>query len=436
MTSRIRLAILAAILGAVSAGPALSATAASVHTHARKSSIKSAVKKTKHKKKHKKVQKGGSSNAAKPAPTPTATATKTTIPTSGTIQLSGTMSTDNTLTMSGALSIGNATNVDWDIPLMQSVSVSGYSSQLDTPTFQWSVPPDSFTDLPAGNGNVVRRFHWNAPPANTVITVIETLHAVVKTDLTPFQSAAPFPMASLPDAVKYYLQQTPNTSLPPAAAQVVSSLAQGATTEEQVVTSVADYVASHTVYNRAVVKNDAADVWNSRLAVCPGYVNLMTGMLRQLNIPVRVEFGWVSALPISFPMNAGGIARHILAWSIPNTSGERHNWLEVYFPDQGWVPFDAQAEKFFVDPRHIAFYSNIDAGPLVDPNGKPWFGNAVGFSDANNDPVFGPTFADGRPVFTPGDGVESQVTLNQKADDQLTFVKFNDDVNNIFMYSR
>jgi hypothetical protein len=70
-------------------------------------------------------------------------------------------------------------------------------------------------------------------------------------------------------------------------------------------------------------------------------------------------FGLVSNAPVHMPTNRGWES---IQWS--NTGP--HDWVNVYFPGSGWVSFDPQMEKFFVDTRHFAMLTEADAAnPII-----------------------------------------------------------------------
>ncbi|HCG03059.1 MAG TPA: hypothetical protein DEV93_21285, partial [Chloroflexi bacterium] len=115
----------------------------------------------------------------------------------GTSVLSGAMQSTVTIKMTGGFSVGRMTNLDWALPLAQSISVGGYSEQVTGVSFKFSEPPDTTRDVvDAAHPEVlpVRKFHWDAPQANTPITLTETLHLAVAATLSPFSSSARFPL--------------------------------------------------------------------------------------------------------------------------------------------------------------------------------------------------------------------------------------------------
>jgi hypothetical protein len=178
---------------------------------------------------------------------------------------------------------------------------------------------------------------------------------------------------------------------------------------------------------------DAASVLNSRRTNCEGYDDLMAAMLRYLNIPARVEFGWVSAAPLKLP--GPGHMRTSVGWSIPKTAGELHTWLEVSFPASGWVALDPQLEKFFVDTRHVGFFTNADAGPIVALNGISWYGQVSGdVPDGQN--LTGAPLPGGGTESVPGDGVSSKVSIQSRDSFHISFHGLARDVKGVLLFRR
>ncbi|MFZ4814481.1 MAG: transglutaminaseTgpA domain-containing protein [Phototrophicaceae bacterium] len=75
---------------------------------------------------------------------------------------------------------------------------------------------------------------------------------------------------------------------------------------------------------------DAVDnfLFTDQRGVCEHYVSAMVVMLRTLNIPSRFVVGYGSG-----DYNA-------LSGYYTVRANDAHAWVEVYFPDYGWVPFD------------------------------------------------------------------------------------------------
>jgi transglutaminase-like putative cysteine protease len=274
------------------------------------------------------------------------------------------MSSQVRLTLAGSLSLRGASDATWDLPRPISLAVNGYDEQVRTLRYLFDPAPVAQQNLMLGD-KPVRRFTWDDLPLTTTIHVTEQLVATVTDRLSPFRSAATYPLGPITPDARPYLAQTADLALPPAARSLTQRLVRRAATEAAAVNDVANWVATHTHYNTAFLNGpaDAASVFSGHQAVCTGYANLMAGMLRVLDIPARAVFGWALSSRLRFPISHG--LRTTLQWTAPGTAGSPHVWLEVWFPDAGWVPFDPQMEKFFVDTRHVALLRNVDAGNLA-----------------------------------------------------------------------
>ena len=347
--------------------------------------------------------------------------------TSGTLVLHGNLTSVATFSMTGAFSVGSATSLKWDLPRMTSFQENGYTERFDALTYSFNVQPDTFSDLEVG-GKPVRRFVWQMPPADTVIHVTESFRATVHSELSAFHSTAVYPMQGVTPDAATYLQSTAMVRLPAGFEPLLHRLTAGRRTERAVVSAVVNWVAAHTAYDSGMIGNavTASAVLRHHRAICRGYDNVTSGILRALGIPVRTEFGWASAGTVKFPGPNHGSA--FIRWSVPNSSGEAHAWLSVYFPDAGWVPLDPQREKFFVDSHHFAFFSSMDAGM---PTTGSWSADYAG--DAS---VTGAPLSNGSTEIVPGTDNGSTVTLHEKDSVHAVLSGFRHDVHGVLLFTR
>ena len=346
--------------------------------------------------------------------------------TSGTRVLRGTMTSASVIRMTAAFSVGHATSLDWNLPRPTSLALNGFRQTVQSVHFRFTVAPASSTDLMV-DGHPVRQFHWNNPPANTVINVVEKLHVVTQSSLSPFKSAAAYPLANVTAAAQPDLTITPLVHLPPAAQRLVRSLARGRVREQGVVESIVNWVASHIhyAYGVSAPAYDATTVFRSHAASCTGYADLTAGMLRTLGIPTQVVFGLISGKAIDLRSTG---PRQSIGWGVGSSTGEMHAWLNVYFPDAGWVPLDPQLEKFFIDPRHVAFENNIDAGP----SGIGSFSaQAAGAASPT-----GRTLSNHYVAIAPADGISSQVSVRSRDAFHVQFDGSRPDVKHVLLFSR
>jgi len=84
-------------------------------------------------------------------------------------------------------------------------------------------------------------------------------------------------------------------------------------------------------------------VLENKAGVCDEITSLFISLCRSVGIPARFISG--------------------TAYSNVNHSFENHGWAEVYFPGEGWIPYDVTFGQFgWIDPGHLALDYSLDAG--------------------------------------------------------------------------
>ncbi|GAC1512307.1 MAG: hypothetical protein NVS2B16_15010 [Chloroflexota bacterium] len=345
----------------------------------------------------------------------------------GTLFLSGSMSSVATIAMTGAFSVGHASSLAWKLPRPRSLNLSGYTESISSTSYKFSVQPTS-SRVGSYAGSPVSVFSWAAPPANTVIRVVEVLHVHVRSTLGRFHNRASYPVGPLPANVRPFTRITRHLALFRHGQSLARRLTLGRRTEQQVVESVANWVASHLRYdpNGDTHSTSAAWVMKHPGTTCRGYANAMAALLHYQGIPAQVEYGWVSAAPINLSGPNGASSR--IQWGSSGSQGDMHAWLQIYFPGAGWVPFDPQHEKFFIDPRHFGFATYADAG---SPQIGDWKASAPNGQNATGTPL-----SNGYPEIAPGDGVGSKITVSSHDTFRATMDGIRHDVHGVLLLSR
>lgn len=75
-------------------------------------------------------------------------------------------------------------------------------------------------------------------------------------------------------------------------------------------------------------------LFESKAGYCDNYSTSMVVMLRSLDIPAR----WVKGFTSGEVIQNGDTAEDYDIYEVTNANA--HSWVEVYFPDSGWVPFE------------------------------------------------------------------------------------------------
>jgi transglutaminase-like putative cysteine protease len=156
----------------------------------------------------------------------------------------------------------------------------------------------------------------------------------VRVSDSPLASAAPFPpLAQIEPA-------------PPAAPDrdaFARKLAAGSLRQSDAVRRILLGLASRIAYDPdRLRRQDPAAVFASGRAYCVGFAELAVDLLRRAGIPARTVQGILRTEP-----GADGYESTI--------GGAYHRWIEVYYPDRGYVFSDQCSSVNGVDARYIPF---------------------------------------------------------------------------------
>jgi transglutaminase-like putative cysteine protease len=136
--------------------------------------------------------------------------------------------------------------------------------------------------------------------------------------------------------------------------ELASRLAAGQPNPFDTAVAVEEYVRSTIAYNENIdappANQDVVDyvLFESREGYCEYYASAMAVLLRAEGIPSRVVGGY---FPAPYDPNEGG---HLYR------EKNAHLWVEVFFPDYGWIPFEPTANR-----------DRLDYGDLTAPAQQP-----------------------------------------------------------------
>ncbi len=172
----------------------------------------------------------------------------------------------------------------------------------------------------------------------------DTLIVNVEIDSSPINSRSPFPVphSRLPDDIKGYTKTNRESATPERLKTRVKSLTSKGLSQYEVVRNILLWVSENIEYSyQSWQKNDAISVFKRKRGYCRGRVNLTVLMLREAGIPVRKAHS----------LSLNGIETEKVQF------GRRflHRWLEVYYPDKGWVFSDPGRYINTVDTGYIVF---------------------------------------------------------------------------------
>ncbi|MCL6626824.1 MAG: transglutaminaseTgpA domain-containing protein, partial [Alicyclobacillus shizuokensis] len=127
--------------------------------------------------------------------------------------------------------------------------------------------------------------------------------------------------------------------LPPRVDQLTRTVVHGETREYQVVERIINYLQDNYAYQTDDIPvpgphTDYVDqfLFDTRRGYCNNFASALAVMLRTIGIPTRFVTGFASGdLDTSY---TGKDGRYIIR------NDDAHSWVEVYFPQAGWIPFD------------------------------------------------------------------------------------------------
>ncbi len=167
------------------------------------------------------------------------------------------------------------------------------------------------------------------------------------------ETSAPFPVVSLPDDFKIYLKAT---DLVQSGSEKIKSLANNLTKDSRTQFDAVQKILTWIIDNMNYVLDpdtyDAITSMTSGKGNCQNYSHLAAALMRASGIPVRIVNG--VTLKKSYDVEIG---KQVMTL---NMAEGRHSWIEVYFSDLGWMPFDPQQTELFVSNRFIRVEVGLD----------------------------------------------------------------------------
>jgi protein-glutamine gamma-glutamyltransferase len=242
------------------------------------------------------------------------------------------------------------------LPLDQPWGMHDYSFDIDdtgdaggptlTQTFYPQVDlPNLLFAAPSPNRVLIDAAVWQRPDgalradvtltAGSAYTVVSRRGTATESGLRADGVVRFSPTAAGDTPLDAYLQLPDSTS--ERTLELADDLASSSPTTYDYVRSIEAWLGANTAYSLdAPVPPDGQDavdhfLFDSRLGFCEQIASAMAVMLRSQGVPARVATGYVPS------------ERDEVAGVWVSRGRDAHAWVEVYFPSQGWVPFDPTA---------------------------------------------------------------------------------------------
>ncbi|MFB3926743.1 MAG: transglutaminase domain-containing protein [Syntrophales bacterium] len=262
-----------------------------------------------------------------------------------------------------------------------------YSQDVQGFDIRFSPKPQEEKKSVNERGNRIVTVVWKNPPR--AVDVRLSFNASNRTTLKILDTRAGFPLKDIPEDIRYYLKATEQVQAgEPRIQRLSAELTRGVKTEFDAVQRVLTWVVDHVKYVTPPVRYDAVYSFESGKGNCQNYSHLSAALLRAAGIPVRIVNGITLSRPFDVTRTGG-----VLTFKMGQG---RHSWVEVWFPDLGWVPLDPQQTAMFVPNRFIRVEIGIDNNETINDGLMKWAQAAGSEGDPRDQEIINADFSDDR----------------------------------------
>ena len=239
------------------------------------------------------------------------------------------------------------------------------SQTLDNLKLEMNPQPSSSTVEQDRFGNSFRKVVWENFDKDIRINL--SYIANIRSELSAMESRTPFPIGKVSGGDALYLKSTEMVQSDSSTiADLARSLTAGAKNEYEAVSAITNYVTDAIKYTFNPPKYDASYTLETKSGNCQNFAHLSIALLRSVGIPARIVGGITLKDSWKVPIDNRN--------SIVQSMGQGgHAWMEIYFPDLGWLPYDPQQSRQFTSSRHIKQTHGLDSRDINDTwRGAPY----------------------------------------------------------------
>ena len=240
------------------------------------------------------------------------------------------------------------------IPTALNASLFAYVQRVPSFSISYSRKPD---EVAATNARTTAT--WLNPPPRLSYTIAANLTIDVQAAGLNSESQLPIRLNSSDQSASEYLApskyvQSNDSSIKKTAETLISN----AHYESAAVTSIMLWVRDSLRYDSSVTSHDAAWTFYNKRGTCENYAQLSLALLRSVGIPARYVSGYLVGGNIT-------VSNYLSTYGYSWNAGP-HAWIEVYYPDIGWVPYEPQQTLGFVDDHHVRVSVGKDSSDVPD----------------------------------------------------------------------
>ena len=238
-----------------------------------------------------------------------------------------------------------------------------YPEQIQGFDLVFSPQPKDKKRSQDNRGNQIIVATWKPTPPE--ITARISFKAQNRTNLEKLQTGTPFPLGKIPSDLSPYLSPTKQVqSDDPRIRKLAKELTQDVTTQFDAVQRILTWIVDNVRYVTPPAKYDALYGLEARKGNCQNFSHLSAALMRAVSIPVRIVNGVTLDKPFNVSRKGG-----VLTFKMGQG---RHSWIEVWFKDLGWVPFDPQQTELFVSNRYVRIEIGIDNNETINDGLLRW----------------------------------------------------------------
>jgi transglutaminase-like putative cysteine protease len=239
-----------------------------------------------------------------------------------------------------------------ELPTAPNATLAGYALKTQSFRISYSMKPDEVAQTSGGISAT-----WNDPPPRLSYTTDTNLQIDVQVNGLNSESQLPIKIPASNEGVRQYLSaskyvQSDDRQIKSTASEITN----GTRYESEAVTAVMLWVSDKLTYDANAASHDASWTLQNKRGNCENYADLSLALLRSLGIPARYVSGYLVAGDIAVN---GYVASYGYRWD-----AGPHSWVEAYYPDVGWVPYEPQKTLGFVDDHHVREAVGLDSADV------------------------------------------------------------------------
>lgn len=238
------------------------------------------------------------------------------------------------------------------LPSALNATLFAYSLKIESVNISYSKRPDNVAATSEGISAT-----WVNPPSRLSYTMDANLMIDVHVDGLNSESQLPVNLSSSKEGASRYL--SPSTYVQSDDREIkntAKAITNNTRYESAAVTSLMLWVSDNLKYDVNVTSHDASWTFHNKRGTCENYAHLSLALLRSVGIPARYASGYL----VDGDMKVDG---YVTTYGYRWNAGP-HSWIEVYYPDIGWVPYDPQKTLGFVDDHHVREAVGKDSADL------------------------------------------------------------------------